>query len=119
GVAEDVAGVVGNDIENDVDPLLVGGLHKVSELLARPEMRIDVEKVLDAVAVVARLESNLAEDRADPESGDAEPSQVAELTFQPLECAALPAAAAPRAGAGPEPGVVIDPAGVVGAIQRR
>src|SRR5262249_30493640 len=113
GVAEDVAGVVGNDVENDVDPLLVGGLHKVAELLARPEMRIDVEEVLDAVAVVARLEWDLPEDRADPESGDAEPSQVAELTFQPLECAALPAAA------GPDPGVVIDPAGVFGAIQRR
>jgi hypothetical protein len=61
GVAEDVAGVVGNDVKNDVDPLLVGGLDEVAELLARTEMRIDVEEVLDAVAVIARLEGDLPE----------------------------------------------------------
>ena len=41
-------------------------IYKVAELLARPEMRIDVEEVLDAVAVVARLESDLPKDWTDP-----------------------------------------------------
>ncbi len=82
-VGEDVAGVVGDDVEDDVDPLLVGGLDEVAELLARPEMRIHVEEVLDAVAVVARLERDLPEERADPQGGDAEPPQVAELALQP------------------------------------
>ena len=53
GVGEDVAGVVGDDVEDDVDALLVGGLDEVAELLARSEVRVDVEEVLDAVAVVA------------------------------------------------------------------
>ena len=79
-----------DDVEDDVDTLFVGGLDEVAELLASPEMRIDVEEVLDAVAVVARLEGDLAEDRADPQRGDAEPPQVAELALQPFESAALP-----------------------------
>ena len=65
-VGENVAGVVGDNIENDVNPLLVGGLDEVAKLRPCPEMRIYVEKVLDAVAVIARLEGNLSEDRADP-----------------------------------------------------
>ena len=101
-IGEDVAGVVGNDVEDDVDALLVGGLDEVAELLARAEVRVHVEEVLDAVAVVARLECDLAERRADPQRGDAQPAEVAELARQPLDRAALPAAA------GAEPGVVID-----------
>src|SRR5262249_30634322 len=38
GVSEDVAGVVGDDVEDDVDPLVVRGLDELAELLARPEM---------------------------------------------------------------------------------
>ena len=83
-VGEDVARVVGDDVEDDVDPLLVGGLDEVAELLARPEVRIHVEEVLDAVAVVARLERDLPEDGADPQGGDAEPPQVAEFALQSL-----------------------------------
>ena len=112
-VGEDVAGVVGDDVEDDVDALLVGGLDEVAELLARAEVGVHVEEVLDAVAVVARLEGDLSEDRADPQRGDAEPPEVAELAPQPPERAALPAAA------GAEPRVVIDAAGVLGPVQRR
>src|SRR5262249_20195024 len=80
-------------------------------LLAGAEVGVHVEEVLDAVAVVARLEGDLPERRADPQGGDAEPPQVAELAPQPFQRAALPAAA------GAEPGVVIDPAGVLGPVQ--
>jgi len=103
GVGEHVAGVVGNDVEDDVDPLLVGGPDEVTELLARSEMRIDVEEILDTVAVVARLERDLPEDRADPQGGDAEPPQVAEFALQSFQRTALPTAA------GAEPRVIIDP----------
>ena len=54
GVSEDVAGVVGDDVEDHVDAVLVGEIDEVAEVLARPEVWIDVEEVLDAVAVVAR-----------------------------------------------------------------
>src|SRR5262249_48560129 len=79
GVAEDVAGMVGNDVEDNVDPLLMGGLNEIPELSPRSEMRIDVEEVLDAVAVVARLEGALPKDGADPQGGDAQPPEITEL----------------------------------------
>src|SRR5262249_9801203 len=76
GVGEDAAGVVGDDVEDDVDALLMGGLDKVAELRPCPEMRIHVKEVLDPVAMVARLERDLPEDRADPQGGDAESPEV-------------------------------------------
>src|SRR5579864_844023 len=113
GVGEDVPGVVGNDVEDHVHPLLVGGLDEFAELRARPEMWVDVEEVLDAVAVVSRLKRDLPEDGADPEGGDAKPPKVAELAPQPVERAPLPAAACAK------PGVVIDRTGVLGPVERR
>src|SRR5215470_9110851 len=63
-VGEHVAGVVGDDIEDHINVVLMGEIDKVAKILPRAEVRIDIEKVLDAVAVVARrLECNLAEDR--------------------------------------------------------
>jgi hypothetical protein len=47
--------------------MLVGEIDEVAEVLPRPEVRIDIEEVLDTVAMVARrLECNLAEDRNSP-----------------------------------------------------
>jgi len=89
----------------------VGVPDEIAELLARAEVRIDVEKVLNPVAVVARLERDLPEDRADPQGGDAEPPEVSELAPEPAERPALPAVAAA------EPRVVIDAAGILGPIE--
>src|SRR5262249_29872559 len=110
GVGEDVAGVMGDDVEYDVDPLLVGGRDKLAELRAGPEMRIDVKEVLNAVAVVARLECDLPKDPADPQGGDPQRSEITKFALQPLERAALPFAA------GTEPDVVVHPTGVLGPI---
>src|SRR5262249_60891670 len=77
------------------------------------EVRVNVREVVYPVPRVAGLERALPEDRADPQGGDAEPPQVAELASEPLERSALPAAA------GAEPRVVIDPAGVFGPVGRR
>jgi hypothetical protein len=44
-------------------------------------MRVHVEEVLDPVAVIGRLERDLAEDGADPQGGDAEPPKIAELAL--------------------------------------
>src|SRR5262245_53863892 len=76
-------------------------------------MRNDVEEVLDPVPVVARLERYLPENGADPQGSDAQPAKVAELALEPLERTALPVAA------GAEPGVVINPTGVLWPVQRR
>src|SRR5262245_66090626 len=81
-VGEHVAGVVGDDIEDHVNAVLMGEIDKVAEVLARAEVRIDVEKVLDAVAVVGRrLECDLAKDRAHPERSDAETLDIPELAL--------------------------------------
>src|SRR5262249_6314092 len=69
--------------------------------------------VLDAVAVVARLERDLAKDRADPQGGDAEPPEVAEFAPQPFQRAALPATAVA------EPRIVLSSARVFGRVQGR
>ena len=113
GIGEDIAGVVGNDVENDVDSLLVCGLNKVAKLFSCPEVRIHVEKVLNSVTVIARLERHLSENRADPKGSDAETPQVAEFAFQAPERAALPAAA------GTEPNIVVDSTGVFRGVERR
>ena len=68
-VTEDVAGVMGNDVENDIDSLFVCGSHEVAELLPRAEVRVHVQEVLHAVAMVARLECDLAKGRTDPQRG--------------------------------------------------
>jgi hypothetical protein len=76
---------MGDDIEDHVNAVLMGEIDKVAEVLARAEVRIDVEKVLDTVAMVARgLEGNLAEDRTYPQSRDAEAFQISELALEPF-----------------------------------
>src|SRR5262249_14536369 len=97
--------------QDDVDALLVGGLDKVAELRAGAEMRVHIEEVLDAVAVVGRLKRDLPEDGADPQGGNAKPSQVAEFAPQPFERASLPAAA------GAKPGVIIDPTEILRPVK--
>src|SRR5215475_16053127 len=82
-VGEHIAGVVGDDIEDHVDAVLMSEVDKVAEVLARTEVRIDIEKILDAVTVVARcLECDLAEDRAYPQSRDAETFKISELALE-------------------------------------
>jgi hypothetical protein len=80
-VGEDVSGVVGDNIKNHVDLMLVGGLNKIAQILARPEVRVDIKKVLDAITVVARLKRNLAKNRTDPQRTDTQPLQVTQVAF--------------------------------------
>ena len=95
-------------------PCSWASVDEVAEVLARSEVWVDVEEVLDAVTVVARrLECDLAKDRAHPERGDAETLEIAELALQSLQGAALPYAA------GLEPSVIVDASGVVYRVERR
>src|SRR5262249_53802024 len=112
-VREDVAGVVGDNVEDDVDPMRMGGPDEVAELFSGSEMRIDVEEVLDAVAVVGRLERDLPENGADPQGSDAEPLEIAELAFQSFQRSTLPGVT------DAEPRVVINPARILRRVNRR
>ena len=95
-VAPVVAGVVGDDVEDDAQAAGVRVLAQVDEILARAEPRIDLEEVLDAVAVEGVEPGPLLEDRADPQRGDAEALQVVEPAADAGDGAALPARAGGR-----------------------
>ena len=71
-VRKDVSGVVGDNVKNHVDPMLVSSFDEIAKFFPRPEMRIDIEKILDTVAVVCRLECDLTKDGAHPERGHAQ-----------------------------------------------
>ena len=73
---------------------------ELHEIVARPEPRIDLEEVLDAVAVVGVEMAALLEHGAEPDGGRAEVAQVVELRGDAGDGAALPAAAP-----GPRPAV--------------
>src|SRR5262249_20028409 len=60
-VTEHIRGVVEDYIEDAVDTLLVCRIDQVAQIFACAEMRVDVEKVLNAIAVVSRFERHLFE----------------------------------------------------------
>src|SRR5262249_24532318 len=65
-VAEDVSAVIKDDIENAIDPLLMCRINKITKVVSCSKVRINFKKILNAVAVVARLEGHLLEHRTDP-----------------------------------------------------
>jgi len=81
-------------IENDPHAPGVGQLRQFDQVGARAEAGIDVEKILDAVSVVAVFVTALPEDRAEPDRGDAQFLKVGEFGNGPGDCAALVAPAA-------------------------
>ena len=56
---------------------------RATQVVARAEVRVDVEEVLDPVAVVGVLRRHLLEDGADPDRGDAQALEVADLRLEP------------------------------------
>jgi hypothetical protein len=59
-VSKDISRVVGDDVENDVDSMIVGNLHEIAQFLARPKMGVDIKKILDTITVIAGFERDLA-----------------------------------------------------------
>ncbi len=80
-------------------------------------MGIDLQKVLDPVAVIVRRPLALSQDRADPQRRHIEPLEIAELAPCPLERAADPG----RARLPPPRGVLLGPdrTALVGRSERR
>ena len=62
----------------------------VDQVLAGAEPLVDLEEVLDAVAVVGVAAGPLLKHRADPQGGDPEPAQVVQPAADAVERAALP-----------------------------
>ncbi len=118
-VLDDVRGVVGDDVEVDLDAAAVGGVHERPQVRVGPEVRVDLREVRDPVAVVAGrvvlgLDGLVLERRREPDRGRPEALDVVELADQALEVTAVVPALAGRveaglAGAlpGREPAVVV------------
>src|SRR5262249_17503244 len=64
---------------------------KVAEVLARPEVRVNFQKVLNAISVIGGLERNLFEDGTDPDRCHSQSAQVSQLGSQAFQGSALPA----------------------------
>lgn len=110
-VVDDVGGVVGDDVEEDLHALGVGLGDEVLEVLVGAEVRVDLGEVGDPVAVVAgrgvlagALDGLVLEDGRHPDGGGAQPLDVVEPLGQPLEVAALVEALVGGVVAGGEPG---------------
>jgi hypothetical protein len=58
--------VIENDIKNDVQTFAVGGRHQIDQVLAGPESRIHVQKILNAIPVIGVQVPPLLEDGAQP-----------------------------------------------------
>ena len=74
-------------------PEAVRGRHQRLEIGIGPKPWIDLQIILDAVAVIRRLKGHLLEDRTEPDRRHAHPFQVAKLARDSGECAADIAAA--------------------------
>ena len=122
GVVDDVGGVVGDDVEEDLDAPGVGPLDERRELGVGAEVRIDPGEVGDPVAVVARggrgaraLDRTVLEARREPDRGGAEPVDVVELLAQPGDVTPVEEPLVGRVEAVRQP-VTGDPAPVVGPV---
>ena len=62
----------------------VSSLHQSPEILPAAKVRVDLQEVLDAVPVISLLKRDLLEDRADPDRGNSQALQVADLAGQPF-----------------------------------
>ena len=115
-------GVVEDHIEQHPKPSLVCLSDELDQVFAGAESRIDVEEVLDPVAVVGVQMPALPEDRAEPDRGDAEAAEVVQFAGHATERAALEALPT-RSGPGvPAPRLSGDPRtcrGSIRAIQQR
>ena len=79
-----VARVVGNEVDQHVDPAIGGLRHQPIEILQGAEVGIDIGVVSDVVAPV-RVRGGV--DRTEPDPVDPEPRQVVEVLDHPTEVA--------------------------------
>ena len=91
-VVDDVRGVVGDDVEEDLHPLGVRGVDEVLHVLVGPEVRVDLGEVGDPVPVVAgallagaALNRLVLEAGGEPDRGGAHALDVVQLLGDALE----------------------------------
>ena len=94
-IGEDVAGMVQDDVENDVEAEIVGGVNQGAKFVVgivgiAGEAGIDVEKIVNAIAVIrAALKRNILENRTQPDGACAELLDIGKLILNAGQIAAL------------------------------
>ncbi len=124
-VVDDVGGVVGDDVEEDLEAPGVRLRDQLLELVVGAEVRVDLGEVGDPVAVVARggvrpgaLDGLVLEDRRHPDRGGAEVLDVVELLDQAFQVATVVEALVGGVEAVVQPGTR-DATGVVAGVPVR
>ncbi len=109
-VVDHVGGVVRDDVEEDLDPAVVGGVDERLELGVRAEVRVDLRVVRDPVAVIAgrrigarALDRPVLEDRRHPDRRCPERLDVVEPVQQAGDVAAVVEALVGGVEAGGQP----------------
>src|SRR5512135_1257190 len=93
-IGEHVASVIEDDVEDDVEPLRVGGIDQGAQLVVRlggvvREPRLRAEEIVDPVSVVGVPEGEVLEHGAEPGRAGAEPLDVPQLLPHAGELPAL------------------------------
>src|SRR5580692_8314644 len=91
--------MVDDDVEEDPHVATMGGVDEVDQVLLRAEARVDIQIILDAIAVKTVWIRDILEDRAEPDRRAAEIEDVVEVVLHSAKRAAAKRvfrAAAPR-----------------------
>jgi hypothetical protein len=78
-VAKHITSVVQNDVENDIDVGSMGRFHQLHQISPRAEMRVNLEEIVNPVAMVGIVKGNLLEDGTDPYGGHPETLKIADF----------------------------------------
>src|SRR6266446_391625 len=89
-VAKHIASVIQDDIENHIDLMPMGRFHHLHEVRTGAKMRVDIEEIVNPVAVVGVVEGNLLKDRTDPYRRHPQTLEIPDLAGQPFEGATHP-----------------------------
>lgn len=79
---EHITCVVEDNIQNNVNPVSVSGPDKCSQIFPLTEMRIDIQKVLNAIPMICVLKFHLFEHGTDPNGGHTQTFKVSQLARQ-------------------------------------
>src|SRR5699024_8430177 len=122
GIVDHIGGVIGDDVEVDVDPARVGLVDELLEFSIGAQMRIDLGEVGDPVAVVAGrgvlalpLDGAVREGGSEPDGGGAQALDVVQAVDEPGDVTTVVAGLAGGIEAGGEPSA-LESAGVVAGV---
>jgi len=111
GIGPVEARMIEDDVQNDPDASLMRRVDESDEIAPCPEARIDIQKMLDAIAVKRVQMTALLEHGAEPDRCYSELLQIRQLGLDAFERAALPPARPGFRPSIPAPALSVAPVG--------